>query len=253
MKKIFKSLALTAMVSASFFGGHANASVVIEGTRVIFPAQEREVTIKLTNNGAKPALVQTWLDNGDAQIAPDKIDVPFTLTPSMFRLDPNKGQTLRLIYTREPLATDKETMFWLNMLEVPPKVTGSAAASSHIQMAFRTRIKVLFRPKGLSGEAIDAPGKTTWELVPGKDSQSVALKATNASPYFVNLGKITVKVNGKDYDADSGFVPPHGTQLFPVSGLTAQPGVGGEVDYVSINDFGGGVQGKQVLSAPSTK
>ena len=54
--------------------------------------------------------------------------MPFTMVPPLFRLDPKKGQMLRIVYTQEPLATDKETLFWLNVLEVPPR-DGDTSAS----------------------------------------------------------------------------------------------------------------------------
>jgi len=53
------------------------ASVVINGTRIIYPAQEREVTIKLDNNGDSPSLVQAWLDDGDAKQTPEKAQPHF--------------------------------------------------------------------------------------------------------------------------------------------------------------------------------
>lgn len=38
----------------------AQANVVIAGTRVIYPADQREVTLRLDNRGELPALVQVW-------------------------------------------------------------------------------------------------------------------------------------------------------------------------------------------------
>ena len=252
--KLLKAVALGVSLMAAIVAGSAHAIVVISGTRVIVPAQEREVTIKLTNNGQAPALVQVWLDKGDQNSSPDKVEVPFTLTPPLFRLDPNKGQTLRLIYTKEPLAKDRETLFWLNVLEVPPKPASQAsdAQANTLQLAFRSRIKVLFRPQGLAGSADEAPARVTWEVVPdGKGKY--ALKATNPTPYFVNLGKVTLQAGGRSFDADPGFVAPQGLQLFPLKGLDAQPGASAEVDYLSINDFGGGVEGKQPLGSKPPK
>jgi chaperone protein EcpD len=114
------SMAMTAF-ALSCLVSSAHASVVISGTRVVYQAKEREVTVKLSNEGSSPALVQVWLDTGNPNATPDESDVPFTLTPPLFRLDPKKGQSLRLIYTQEPLPQDKESLFWLNVLEVPPR------------------------------------------------------------------------------------------------------------------------------------
>jgi len=242
-RKLRTAVTLGTGLIAGIAAGNAHASVVIAGTRVVFPAQEREVTVKLTNNG-------------DANSSPDKVEVPFTLTPALFRLDPNKGQMLRLIYTKGPLAQDKETLFWLNALEIPPKPTAqqaSDARANSLQLAFRSRIKVLFRPQGLPGTADESPAKLSWVVVPDAKGNGYALKATNPTPYVVNLGQVTLKAGGKSLDAGAGFVRPGESQLFPVMDLSTQPGADAEVDYTSINDFGGGVDGKQPLGAQPGK
>lgn len=249
MKHVFRKLCLVGALAAVSVAGVAQASVVIEATRVIFPAQEREVTIKLTNDGKTPALVQTWLDKGEANASPDSIDVPFVLAPSVFRLDPGRGQTLRLIYSKEPLAQDKETMFWLNVLEVPPKAQTSAD-SNKLQLAFRSRIKVMFRPQGLEGKPDEAPGKVSWAVVPGESGKGYALKANNPTPYVVSFGQVNLKAGGKTYDAGSNYVSPGDTRLFPIADLQASPGSGAQVEYTSINDYGSGVTATRALGVP---
>ncbi len=44
------------------------AEIVIHGTRVIYPSDAREVTLQVSNNGSKPALVQAWIDEGDPKV-----------------------------------------------------------------------------------------------------------------------------------------------------------------------------------------
>jgi chaperone protein EcpD len=120
MSKISRYRAAVTAVLLAMAAPGAFASVVLAGTRVIYPEKEREVTLKLTNEGTSPALVQAWVDDGNANATPDEAKSPFTLVPPLFRLDPKKGQTLRIIYLREPLPSDRESLFWLNVLEVPP-------------------------------------------------------------------------------------------------------------------------------------
>jgi len=244
MKKMFRKLCVLAAIGAGLGANLANvahASVIIEGTRVIFPGQEREVTLKVKNTGKQPGLVQAWFDKGDPSVAPEKLDVPFTLTPAVFRLDPDKGQTLRIIYTKEPLAQDRETMFWLNVLEVPPK----SDASNQLQLAFRSRIKLMYRPKDLPGSADEAPAQVNWEVIPAEAGKGYALRASNPTPYHVNLGELELVVGGKRFDAGAGYVPPLGSQLFPVTGLNDRPAGDAQIDYSAINDFGGPVKGQR--------
>ena len=74
-----------------------NAEIIIHGTRVIYPSNAREITLQVSNNGNKPALVQAWIDEGDAKSTPDQSQAPFMITPPISRVDGNKGQTLRIV------------------------------------------------------------------------------------------------------------------------------------------------------------
>ena len=222
---------------------HAQASVVIAGTRVVFDAKEREVTIKLSNEGQLPALTQVWLDKGDASSSPASIAVPFTVTPPVSRIDPGKGQTLRVFHTGEAMPQDRESVFWLNVLEVPP-VSKDQGDANKLQMAFRTRIKLFYRPAGLAGSAQEAPAKIEWRLV-RKGSQAV-LEARNPTAFFVSIASLEVAGAGKVAKFEQGgMVGPGETQEFPLTGEvpTASP----MLHYQAINDFGGPITGDSPL------
>ncbi|KVO10973.1 pilus assembly protein [Burkholderia ubonensis] len=242
--KIVKSLQAIALISA-LLTSNAYASIVISGTRVVFPSNEPEVTLKLTNEGKTPALVQAWIDNGDQNASPDDIEAPFTLTPAMFRMEPGKGQTLRMIYTKEPLPADKESLFWLNVLEIPPKAT-SDNDRNRIQIAFRSRIKVMFRPAGLPGSANTARKQLEWRVV--SEDGRYALQASNPSPYVVNLGSVSLKSAGQKYDAGMGYVLPGSQQKFPIDGLSALPAAGSTVEFGSIDDWGATIDNTQPIA-----
>jgi len=79
----FRSKWRTALsaLSITLMATTAQAAVVLSGTRVIYPAQEHEVTPKLTNEGKGPVLVQAWIDDGDLNVTLDQVKAPFTLTP----------------------------------------------------------------------------------------------------------------------------------------------------------------------------
>lgn len=240
-------LLCTFFAAAAAWVSQADASVVIAGTRVIFPSSEREVTIQLTNDGKRPALVQAWLDNGDSHAAPERIDVPFVLAPAMFRMDPGNGQTLRLIHTGAPLPADKESLFWLNVLEVPPKAD-AAEDRNRIQLAFRSRIKIMYRPQELTGDANAAPQQVTWRVVRA-DAGSHALAATNPTPYVVNFGNVILKSAERKYDAGAGYVLPGATQQFPIKDLSGPPAANASVEFGSIDDWGAVTDIERPLSA----
>ena len=222
---------------AVFFAARAEATVVIDGTRVVYPSKQSEVTVQLENKGQVPALMQIWLDAGDERATPEKADVPFAITPPLFRLDGGKSGTVRVMYTGQPLPSDKESLFWLNVLEVPPKSTEEGR--NMLQFAFRTRIKVLFRPAGLPGNPARAPYELTWKLVDGKNGKGVALQATNPTPYYVNFAEVGVKLGDRDIsEQGGGMVAPGSTAEFPISKLASRPSGDVKAQVKVISDFG---------------
>lgn len=239
------------MLAVCAFVTEARASVVIAGTRVIYPAHEAEVTVKLSNDGRTPALTQVWLDEGDPNATPATIEVPFTVTPPVARIDPGKAQTIRIIHTGEPLPQDKESVFWLNMLEVPPKPgPGAAAGSNTLQMAFRTRIKLFYRPDTLrAGDAGAAPSKLRWRLAAEGDRS--ALQAFNPTPFHVSLSLVEVTGGGKTARfGDGGMVGPGETRAFPLQGDVPES-AGAKLLYHAINDYGGVIEGEAALDQAS--
>lgn len=204
------------------FSGLTSASIVINSTRVIYPSDAKEVSVKLSNKGKRPVLIQSWIDDGDAKAKPENIHVPFVLTPPINRVEPEKGQTLRISYLGTPLPADRESIYWLNVLEIPAKKP-QLKDQNLLQMAFRSRIKFFFRPDGLPGNANSAIQSLTWK----KNGQQ--LQASNPTPYYISLTSITL--NGKKYAAD--MIAPFSEKQFNV-----MVNSGDKLAAKYINDYG---------------
>lgn len=224
----------------------AQAGVVISGTRQIYPAQSREITIQLSNEDKKlPRLVQVWLDNGNEKLTPEQSDVPFTLTPPVFRMEGGKSQTLRLAYTQEPLPTDKESVFWLNVLEVPPTVDNG---DDQLRFSFRIRSKVFFRPQDLTGSPETSASQLRWSL--RKTATGSELEAHNPSAYHVSIQEVALalgtqgaKLNKSEQYA---MVAPGSSQRFQLKDAAGALPAGSHVAFSYINDYGATVS----LQAP---
>lgn len=230
------SVALCLLSSPAF------ASVVIGGTRVVFDAGQGEATVQLTNQNTRPALVEAWIDAGNIHSTPDSAHAPFLITPPLFRMNANQGQSLRIIYVggKDALPNDRESLFWLNVLEVPPKPTGKAAGKNILQFALRTRLKLFYRPDGLAPKRSDAARKLVWTAV--EDAGRVGLKVKNPTPYYITLNKVTLVVNGQVHDAKFGMVAPFANLTLVVPSLKKLPETGSKVTYWTLNDFGVGVK-----------
>lgn len=245
MKSLLCTLGV-AMLTLAASVGPAHASVVIAGTRVVFPAEQGETTVRLSNEGQLPALVEAWIDDGNAESTPDTAKVPFLVTPPLARMNPGKGQSLRIVYTGQPLPADRESLFWLNVLEIPPKPTNvTGEAQNTLQFAVRSRLKLFFRPAKLAGDPLAAGGQLQWKLV--TDGHGYALEAHNPTPYYVTLNNLTLHAGNTSYEADTGMVAPLASLRLPVKNLHAAA-AGVTLDYTVINDFGAGTPFKGTVA-----
>jgi len=241
MKKDVSSRSRWLCRTAMFIGiaalaAQVNASVVMNGTRFVYRAGEKEIVVKVSNVGKLPALTQTWLDDGDASAKPETVYVPFNVTPPISRIEPGKSQSLRLAFTgSDKLPEDRESLFWLNILEVPPKAE-AADDGGQMQLAFRYRLKLFYRPKGLSGSADTASEALVWK-VPGGGGISVS----NDSAFHVTVNQLKLRVDGKDIEAEPFALEPHGVYTIPTKTAVDQ-GTSVEIDFQTINDYGGFVK-----------
>lgn len=205
----------------------AHAGIVIDSTRVIYPADKKEVTVSLKNTGTHPTLIQSWIDTGDPLASPGKSTVPFVIMPPITRIDGGKGQTLRLIYTGKALPEDRESIFWLNVLAVPPK---KADAKSHLlNVAYQTRIKLFFRPSSLNLKANDAAQKLQWKI------ESGALSVFNPTPYYISLLNVEWLKAGTSVSVAGEMVSPFGQIRLEKREI---PDGISSVDYTIIDDLG---------------
>lgn len=227
-------------VLALIVGRNASADVVINSTRVIYPAEAKEVTIKLDNRGQTPSLIQAWLDTGDARQSPEQARTPFVITPPISRIEPHRGMSLRLMFAGAPLAQQRESVFWLNVLEVPP-MPAKDSGRNYLQLAIRSRIKVFYRPEKLPGRALLAYRQLQWTLHKD-DAGRIQLECSNPSPYFISFSTVAAAVPATTVSWRSrhgGMVAPGGTQRFELEGTAASLPAHGDIRFTTINDYGG--------------
>ncbi|MDR7941702.1 fimbrial chaperone [Enterobacter soli] len=233
---VFKGLKTLLCAPAFITSFQACADIVISGTRIIYPQSSKDVVVGLENRGNKPLLVQTWLDDGRDDVNPQELKLPFVITPPVSRIDPKKGQSLRITYMGKSLPQDRETLYWFNVLEIPPKSKAANGENlNQLQLAFRTRIKFIFRPDGLKGNPLDAAANVTWSQK--KEGNTVQLVAHNNSPYNVSISTVKLKSGQQTYEVANKSVLPFSEVSMPVKSLTST--VSGNVEFETINDHGG--------------
>ncbi len=164
----------------------SEAGVTAERTRLVFVEGQREASLLLVNQNPYPVLVQAWVDDGALDGEPDTALAPFLPLPPVFRLEPGRQRSLRLLATGQAQARDRESLYWLNIYEIPPQATAEAAGRPRLTVTLRTQMKVLYRPHGLHPHAEDAAAELGFAL------RDETLRVDNPTPYFVSLAGLAL-------------------------------------------------------------
>jgi chaperone protein EcpD len=225
-----RSLRVIALMMA--LAAQAQAGIVLNTTRIIYPASDKEVSFGVHNNGTGEILLQSWLESNAESAA----DLPFVITPALARMPGDAKQLLRIMYAGSGLPQDRESVFWLNVQEIP-----QTAGENALQIAVRQRIKVFFRPQGLKADPTLAPEQLQWRLVPGD-----MLNVSNPGPYHVSMVRIDVEDGATHVmKKDSQMLAPKQSMDLPLKRSVEGRTLG--LSFVSINDFGGQVPYRATL------
>ncbi|HYQ22422.1 fimbrial biogenesis chaperone [Stenotrophomonas sp.] len=206
----------------------ASAAVTLQGTRVVYDGSKGAVTVNASNRGEKVALVQVWLDDGDASAKAGSQKLPFVLTPTTRRIEEGHSQAFRLTYSPmagAALPADRESMLYFNLLDIPPKPEQTEGRNL-LQFAVRTRVKLFYRPAGLPGHARDAAAALRWCT----DGQ--ALHLHNPSAYHVTISKLTLP-DGGTVEAD--VIAPGARATLPLPAGSMAPA---QLAFQWLDDYG---------------
>ena len=224
----------------------SSASIQILSTRVILNAVEKEQSFVIRNVGESPSLVQIWLSNQNHNEMKIEDDLPLFITPPVGRINAGKRKVFRVFAGEQALSVlpqDRESVFWINALDIPEQDKESHH-SNRVNLAFRTKIKLFYRPLKMKGTLIEAAGKLSWTK--SKTAQGYEMIATNNSPFHITLANITLKSGDEAVATLPGeMIAPYSAQrfLFKTTGKVNASGL--EYDYIS--DLGAFVNIKQKL------
>jgi fimbrial chaperone protein len=228
----------------------AHAGVQVGGTRVIFDAKndKRETSLAVRNKGETPYVIQTFVDDG----AGDTKHMPFTVTPPLFRLEGGKEQLvmIRNVEGKAKLPADRESVFWIDVKEIPPTDKTHAQDANTLKIAVLTRVKLFYRPASLNGDPAAAPSQLKWAVVPRPDGHGAALKVSNPTPYHVTFS--TIEVAGKQKESiNADMVNPQSDLVIPIPERAVSKVAPVKFSYTTINDYGAVTPAVQVSAEPA--
>lgn len=236
--KLLKMLLITALFSG--VTSLAHSAVVIEGTRIVFDGGQKEQVVRINNRDqVKPALIQVWVDDGVDVDNINNPNLPFVITPPLVRIEPGKGQSIRVIYNGKTMPQDKESSYYFNVLEIPSESEESKKISQRLDIAFKTKIKLFYRPEALRKESsLSYLDKLQWSVIniPGKGT---GLKVVNPSPYYISVAGIKAKVNGKETVLNGDMIAPGSSAVYSQNeGSQVLNGDITDFTYAVLSDYG---------------
>lgn len=201
----------------------AMAAFTISGTRFIYEEAKKSVPLEVTNNAKETYGGQVWIDNV-SQSASEVFIVP---SPPVFKVAAGNKQIIRLMNVNPALPADRESMFRLNVQELPPVPTQTEG--SVMAIAMNTQVKLIYRPTTLVKGRQDAEKQLTVQ-------QQGTVWLNNPTPYWFAV--IGLKVNGNSVTIPTARVAGL-AMLAPFGRADTGLTTAGSLTVQAINDWGG--------------
>ncbi|MGA4368255.1 fimbrial biogenesis chaperone [Pantoea ananatis] len=205
----------------------AEGGITIQGTRLIYPLNQNQLTLSISNTSAKDSfLVQSWVEDWQENKTKDILVVP-----PLYLSSPEDENLVRLVLLNKNLPIDRETLYYFVAKGIP-SIDESKKNESAIRIALASRIKLFVRPDRLPLSSDDAQKKLNFLY----DKDGLIIK--NTTPYYITIvdmwyGKRNVK---------SIMIPP-----FSEKKLLCNYAKESKVSFSTINDYGATTK-KQIIT-----
>ncbi|WP_413492351.1 molecular chaperone [Morganella psychrotolerans] len=220
---LFKKVIFVVLLSGVM--SQAHAVLGLDRTRIIFNEEDGGVSVVIENqDSASSFLAQTWIEKPNGE----KLNNSLVALPFLQKLSPKQKKQIKITYMegQNLLPQDRESLFYFNLLGIPPQ----GKESSVVQFTIQSRLKLFYRPKGIDYK-MSADNDFRRDLSVIKQGGNV--KLTNPTPYNIIITNLNIN-RSKDNDFPE-------TVVAPFSDLTVKlkdPSWSSfEIAY--IDDFGG--------------
>ncbi|ECM3183618.1 fimbrial chaperone [Salmonella enterica subsp. enterica serovar Newport] len=166
----FRKMSL--LLAGLLISSQSMAAFTLNGTRFIYEGGSKNISFEVTNHAPDTWGGQVWIDN-ESMLADSVSLIP---APTFFKVDGNQKQVIRILDVNDALLPkDRESLFRLNVQEIPPAPKNGGNVLS---MAMNTQVKLIYRPTSLSAGRQDAEKQLRIEQ---RGSTSVLV---NPTPYY---------------------------------------------------------------------
>lgn len=215
--------------------------LVIESTRIIFPLNQREISVGITNSNDYPIVVQLWVDAGNIHADLDSDALPVVILPPLVKLKPNEMQRIRLMLVdSSSLPQQKESILWFNAQEIAPQYNADQA-KNRLNISLTNRLKLFLRPASLiHADSSDWLNKIQCKAVKEPATEATQVICHNPTAYYVTLSQIYLKTGLKIQTGKGALLAPDERQKFSLtaSALTQNSTLKSGLTITVIGDDG---------------
>lgn len=216
---------LIAIAVMSVFSGEVWSGVSLDRTRVIITENDASASANLTNSSPDiPFLAQSWVEDENG----NKISSPLVVLPPLQRINGGQKGVARVTKTAgiNKLPRDRESLFYLNVREIPPKPD----KPNVLQLAMQSRIKLFYRPVAV----IPKSKSEIWQDQVVFYKNGKQMMAQNPTPYYVTIVGLTKNLGQKITRFQGVMIAPKSSQQFEII-----EGNVSDFSMMYVNDYGG--------------
>lgn len=203
----------------------SQAAINLDRTRIIFNDSDKSTSIVLENQSKQmPYLAQAWIEN----LKGEKDNTYLVALPPMQRIEPDQKSQVRImkLTAAAQLPKDRESLFYFNIREVPPK----SEKENVMQIAIQSRVKLFYRPSSIKPRE----GDIWQERLQMTPTGTGSIKITNPTPYYITIGFLGSDEHHNFPKFDSLMVAPFASEAY------SAPNYSGNRYWMGyIDDFGG--------------
>jgi len=201
------------------------AGVSLDRTRLVITGKDSSASANLSNTSPDiPFLAQSWVEDSKG----NKITSPLLVLPPLQRINGGQKGVARVTKTDgiNQLPQDRETLFYLNVREIPPKPD----KPNVLQLAMQSRIKLFYRPTAI----IPKNKSDVWQDQVVFQKMGNKMNAQNPTPYHVTIISLN-RIKGEKITQFPGImVAPKSSLEFNVT----DPSIN-DFTMMYVNDYGG--------------
>ncbi|EOC0416709.1 fimbria/pilus periplasmic chaperone [Cronobacter malonaticus] len=225
-KAVFAAALVLAGVMAT---QQASAAIALDRTRVVYNGGEKSISLSISNeNKNLPYLAQAWVEDAQG----NKITSPLNVLPPVQRVEAGARSQVKLQASPAvaSLPQDRETLFYFNLREIPPR----SNKPNTLQIALQTRIKLFYRPAAIALDKTQAANGDWVEKVT-LTRQGDKYVVNNPTPYFLTIVEGAASAKGKPVGFEPVMISPKGSTAIEASAAA----LGNNPVLTYVNDYGG--------------